>query len=69
MGMLSNFKYLTNYTGKKVELLVSRYTTSQTEKGILKGLVGTGGENGIFVELDTGVLVNVRYIIGITILD
>ena len=71
MSLLGNYKYLTEYAGKKVELVISSQSsnTIDIEKGIIKTIIPAGGDNGIFLGLDTGVLVNVRYIIKITLLD
>ena len=71
MSLLGNYKYLTEYAGKKVELVISSQSsnTIDIEKGVIERIVPAGGDNGLFLELDTGVLINVRYIIKITLLD
>ena len=63
------FGGLNNFKGRTVEI----YTSSQgqhdlfTETGVLTNILIGQGENAVFVELDNGTIINVRYIIKIVV--
>ena len=58
----------TNLEGKNVEIYVSSYQQSwHVERGIVSDISRGAGENGVFIGLDNGTMINVRYIIKIVV--
>ena len=67
---LGNIKLIFSLKGKNVRIAYcSPIGPNLTEKGEIVQFVGGAGENGVFVELDSGILINTRYIVTITLLD
>lgn len=66
-----NIKLWFGYRGKNIEIFYCPPGSAGgfKEKGVITNFVGGVGDNGVFIELDTGVLINTRYIVKITILD
>lgn len=66
--MIGSYKQLLKYRGENVELYLSGNDSVMIEKGMVTNIVVGLGENGVFLELNNEILINVRYIIKMRII-